>query len=116
MSNLLSGADSIFFALLFIFGALGYFVYGGTNGTMAMVILWILFFITLLLAIMPVIGFIAQGLAMYCLFPWVAELTGIGDSWLTGLMFLVSILWGFVITSVTTFSVIKTNRIYSIGL
>jgi hypothetical protein len=105
------GGVGSYFIFLVLWAAIGYFVYGGMAGTMAMVILWILYGLATLLAMIPFAGVIVQGLVMFFVInPWVTSLTGIGGSWLTAVMFAFSIIYGIIITIVMTIFVIAASN------
>jgi fructose-specific phosphotransferase system IIC component len=93
--------------LTILWAALGYFVYNGLAGTFAMIILSILYGLATILAFIPFIGVILQGLLMYFLItPWVFEFTGITATWLTVLVFWIDIIFGCIITLVMSLFVL----------
>ena len=55
------GTAIIFLAL---FGILGYFVYGGLNGALSVVLLGIAYDLSILIGLIPFIGFIFQAIVM----------------------------------------------------
>jgi hypothetical protein len=64
--------------LLLLWSALAYFIYGGLEGTMAIVILCVLYGMTCFLAFIPFGGVVIQALVMrFVIWPWVAAFTGI---------------------------------------
>ena len=89
--------------LIILWAALGYFVYNGLTGVFAMIILGVLFGLVILLASIPFVGVVIQGLVMYFLIqPWVFDFTGITGTWLTSLIFWIDIIFGCIITLVMT--------------
>ncbi len=91
--------------------ALGYFVYGGLDGALAVFILSILYGLCLFLALIPFAGALIQYLIMDRLVtPWVFSLTRIGPTWLTALMFWVTLAEGAVFTLLTSIAVILALR------
>ena len=88
---------------LIVFAAFGYFVYGGINGAFAMIVLLAVYWMSLIFALIPAVGFIVQGLAIHIfIWPLVAEFTGIEPTWLTllALVFVWSL--GIMVTWVMT--------------
>jgi hypothetical protein len=110
MSQLSDLADFIVVSLIgdkfvpfFIVAGLGYFVYGGMNGALAMVVVWFIYQLCLLLALIPFIGVFIQAFVTFnYAWPWVAQLTSVGASWLTTLMFVVSVILGIMVTIATS--------------
>jgi len=91
------------FFLVLLFGALGYFVYQGVNGALAMVILTILYALATLLSLIPFFGAFVQWLVMaYAINPFVFHLTHIHYTWLVAVAFWVYLGLGIVITAIMT--------------
>ncbi len=91
------------FLLVVLFGALGYFVYHGVDGALAMVILTILYALATLLSLIPFAGAFVQWLVMtYAIKPFVFHLTHIHSTWLTFAAFWVYLGLGIVITIIMT--------------
>jgi len=91
------------FLLVVLFGALGYFVYHGVGGALAMVILTILYALATLLSLIPFAGAFIQWLVMtYAIKPFVFHLTHIHSTWLTFAAFWVYLGLGIVITAIMT--------------
>jgi len=91
------------FWLTILFTALGYFVYGGVDGALAVLVLCMLYSLAGLSSLAPFIGFIIQALLMYYFVnPFVFGLTHIAPTWLTDLAFWVYLVMGAVITVFTT--------------
>jgi len=99
------------FGLLLLFTAMGYFVYGGIEGSLMIFILCMLYEIALLLSFIPFLGFAIQGLLMrYFIDPFVFSLTRLHWSWLTSIIFWAYIILGFIITLATTLLVVASER------
>jgi hypothetical protein len=91
--------------------ALGYFVYGGLDGALAVFILSFLYGLCLFLALIPFAGAAIQYLVMDRLVtPWVFSLARIEPTWLTALMFWVTLAEGAVFTLLTSLAVILALR------
>jgi hypothetical protein len=87
------------FLLVLLFGALGYFVYHGVGGALAMVILTILYALASLLSLIPFVGAFVQWLVMsYAIKPFVFHLAHIHSTWLTFVAFWVYLGLGIIIT------------------
>jgi len=100
-SNIKIGAGGLSFFLLM--AVLGYFVYGGTGGFVAMFILTFAYTLSCLLALIPFIGVFAQGLIMFYLVnPWFFGFTGITATWLTWFAFVVYVIVGILVTIITS--------------
>jgi fructose-specific phosphotransferase system IIC component len=97
------------FTILWV--ALGYFVYGGLSGALAILVLSLLFDVVILVSLIPFVGVVIQGLIMnYLIAPWVFGVTSITATWLTTSMFWINIIIGFVLTiimSIATIAVLK---------
>lgn len=99
-SGNVGGGGLIFFLVI---AALGYFVYGGIGGAIAMFILTFVYGLVSLLSLIPFVGVFVQGLAMFYLVnPWIFGFTGITSTWLTGLVFWINIIVGIFATIVTS--------------
>lgn len=78
-----------------LIAALGYFVYGGINGALAIFVLYSLSGLLALLGFIPVLGVILTYIVNdLFVFPVVFSLTGITATWLTSLIF-----WGNLVGS-----------------
>jgi hypothetical protein len=98
-------------ALIALWTALGYFVYHGLAGMLAVLALSILYSLATLLALIPFAGVVLQGLVMHFLItPWVFELTGIEATWLTALVFWVDIALGCFLTFTMSLAAIEAIR------
>jgi hypothetical protein len=79
-----------------VFSALiGYFMYDGLSGSLAMIILCMVCLITMILSVIPFIGYPLQYLvSKMVVVPWVMSLTGIHDTWLTSVIFFIYLIPG----------------------
>ncbi|MCK9577133.1 MAG: hypothetical protein M0R51_14610 [Clostridia bacterium] len=85
---------------------LGYFVYDGINGAIAIFALSFLYSAAALISIIPGIGIIIQYyVSIYLILPFIIELTGITVSWLTTAMLVVSMIYGVIITIIMVYAV-----------
>jgi hypothetical protein len=76
------------FSLSLLFAAIGYFVYGGPNGAVAIFILSIVLAMTSLLGLIPAVGPILYAVLSYkWIIPKVLSLAEISGSKLTGFIF-----------------------------
>jgi len=90
-------------SLVILFSAMAYFVYGGIEGALAILILCILYSAASLISWIPIVGFAIQALLMYWVInPFVFALTGIRMSWLLWMIFWSYILFGAFITFIAT--------------
>jgi hypothetical protein len=107
-------ARSVYYADLtshVFWAALGYFVYRGLDGALAVFILSYLYSLCLLLALIPFVGALIQYLVMDRLVgPWVFSLTGIGPSWLTALLLWVKLAEGAFLTFLTSAAALLALR------
>jgi len=95
------------FLLVVLFGALGYFVYHGVDGALAMVILTILYALATLLSLIPFFGAFVQWLVMtYAINPFVFHLTHIHYTWLVAVAFWVYLALGIIITIIMSLIVL----------
>jgi hypothetical protein len=91
------------FTLPILFAALGYFVYNGVSGALAMLILTILYALAGLLSIIPFAGAAIQWAVMaYAINPFVFHLTHIHYTWLVSIAFWVYLAFGIIITAIIT--------------
>ena len=104
--NVYTGIGIDFFLVL-LFGALGYFVYHGVDGALAMVILTILYALATFVSLIPFAGAAIQWAIMtYAINPFVFHLTHIHSTWLTFVAFWVYLGLGIVMTALTSLGVI----------
>lgn len=90
--------------------ALGFFTYGGIGGGLAILLLCVIYGSLTVLAVIPLIGFVAQIYVLLSIaWPVVSQFTGIEASWLTTLIFAVYVLSGFILTANTTLLAVSSN-------
>jgi len=95
------------FLLVVLFGALGYFVYHGVGGALAMVILTILYALATLLSLIPFFGAAVQWAVMaYAINPFVFHLTHIHYTWLVAVAFWVYLALGIIMTIIISLIVL----------
>lgn len=76
--------------LLILFAIIGYFIYGGIDGALAITAYCILSYIAIVVALIPFGGFPLQWiLTRWVIEPWIFEVTGI---WATNLTMVIQIL------------------------
>ena len=98
---------SLDFLLVVLFGALGYFVYHGVGGALAMVILTILYAFASLLSLIPFAGAFVQWLVMtFAINPFVFHLTHIHYTWLVAVAFWVYLALGIIMTIIMSLIVL----------
>ena len=95
---------SLFYTILF--SVLGYFVYGGTSGLMAMLALCLIYDLALYLSVIPFGGSIIQALVMILISNKLFDVMKIYPSWLTTCVFWCYLVCGIVITILVTAIVI----------
>ena len=95
--------------LMVLFSLLGYFVYGGTNGALAILLLSIACYFMAFISVIPFVGCLIQAFLMKMFIPKIATITGIYLTWLTSTIFLVYLLAGIVVT--TVFSILALDAI-----
>jgi len=101
------GGIGIDILLILLFSALGYFVYHGVGGALAMLILTILYALATLLSLIPFFGAFVQWLVMiFAIKPFVFHLTHIHSTWLTSAAFWVYLGLGIVMTAIMTLAVL----------
>jgi hypothetical protein len=95
---------SILFSTPIIFGLLGYFVYGETlAGALGMAILAIVLDISLAIALIPFAGvFIQFAVNLLFIIPNILGLTGLWDTWLVTVLFILATVVGAILTLFTT--------------
>ena len=95
---------SLFYTLLF--SVLGYFVYGGIEGLMAVLALCLFYDLALCLSIIPFVGSIIQAVVMNLISHKLFAILSIYPSWLTTSIFWCYLVCGIVITILVTAIVI----------
>jgi len=95
---------SLFYTVLF--SVLGYFVYDGIRGIMAILAFCLLYDLALCLSIIPFGGSIIQAVVMNLISHKLFIILGIHPSWLTTCMFWCYLICGIVITILVTAIVI----------
>jgi len=90
--------------LLILLPILGYFVYGKSiDFALAVLILLLCYELTLIIGCLPFVGALAQGLIMWFFVnPLVFSLTGLYPTWLTTLAFLLVLIYGILMTILST--------------
>ena len=84
-----------------LFALLGYFVYDGLDGLIGILLLSICFTGLLLVALIPFLGAgIELALMWWVVMPKVLSFVGLGETWLTSLMFVAYALSGCILTFV----------------
>jgi len=88
-----------------LFAIIGYFVYGGLDGMLAMLLFILATELFACLGFIPIVGPLFYiGSVQYLVYPVIFEITGITSTWLTELVFFVglaeSILFTVLMTSV----------------
>ncbi len=97
--ELIGAIENVSWLLILLWASVAYFVYNGIWGIVAIVLLCGLYELTLLLSLIPYIGFIIQAIVMkFVIWPYVAALTEITASQLTLLIFWQVIVFGALIT------------------
>ena len=81
-----------------LFSLLGYFVYGGIKGALAILLLCIVFDFTLFLSLIPFVGWLVQALLMKVAIADILALTCISTTWLTSTIFWVYLVFGIIIS------------------
>ena len=92
-----------------LFSVLGYFVYGGVRGLMAMLALCLFYDLVLCLSVIPFVGSVIQAVVMHLLSHKFFIILSIYPSWLTTCMFWCYLICGIVITILVTAIVIANS-------
>jgi hypothetical protein len=86
------------FLLILLWMLLGYFIYGGVDGALAMGLLGLLYALSILISLIPFAGIFIQYYVMIdVIFPYICEITGITATWLTTVMFAVNLIFGILV-------------------
>jgi len=85
-----------------LFSVLGYFVYGGIEGLMAMLALCLLCDLVLCLSIIPFVGSIIQAVVMNLISHKLFTILNIYPTWLTTCIFWCYLICGIIITILVT--------------
>jgi hypothetical protein len=90
---------------------LAFFVYKQSSAmTLAFLLLLVLFYLVSFVALIPLVGFIVQGLVMaYVVVPWVMNFTGLTQSWVLALAFWLVILYGALLSFVMLLIVVAKS-------
>ena len=84
--------------LLLFFAALGYFVYGGLDGTFAMILLYVLYVLAVFCSLIPFIGiFVQYFVSTRIILPAISSFTGIEATWLTTVAIIPTMIAGLII-------------------
>ncbi|RLG33236.1 hypothetical protein DRN97_05560 [Methanosarcinales archaeon] len=105
--------NSVRFSILLtmLFSLLGYFVYGSINGALAILLLCIVCNFMLLISVIPFVGWLIQAFLMKKLvITGIAAITGISLTWLTSAIFWVYLVFGIIISTVTSIVVLTALR------
>lgn len=87
----------------FVFFTMGYFVYGGLDGAIAMIVLYLLLGAVALLSLIPFIGIVLQyWVSTQIVMMWIISIAGIYATWLTTLMLIVFMIMGTILCGMTT--------------
>ena len=89
-----------------LFSILGYFVYDGVRGSVAMLALSLVYYLIFCLSIIPFGGCIIQAIVMYLVSHKLFGILSIYPSWLTTTVFWCYLICGIVITILVTTIVI----------
>jgi len=92
--------------LTVLFTLLGYFVYGGIKGGLAILLLTVACDFMLITSIIPFIGWLIQGLLMHWAITDFPALTGFPLTWLTNTIFWVYLAFGIVISIISSIAVL----------
>jgi len=92
-----------------LFSVLGYFVYGGVRGLMAMLALCLFYDLVLCLSIIPFVGSVIQAVTMNLISYKLFTILSIYPSWLTTCVFWCYLVCGIVITILVTAIVIANH-------
>ena len=92
--------NSHYYTLLFkaLFPLLGYFVYGGIKGALAILLLCIICDFTLFLSLIPFVGWLVQALVMRFAITKILALTCVSTTWLISTIFWVYLVFGIIIS------------------
>ena len=92
-----AGIAFVFFTIM------GYFVYGGLDGALAMIVLYLVLATVALLSLIPFIGIVLQyWVSTEIAMMWIMPIIGIYATWLTTLMLIVFMIMGFIYWALVT--------------
>jgi hypothetical protein len=84
---------------LIVAAILGYFVYGGIDGALAMIVFTLAIGVVSLISLIPLVGFIIYALLVYMwVFPWIMPILHIYPTWLTSGIFGIYVVATFVVS------------------
>jgi len=100
--------DSLYSSILLtaLFTLLGYFVYGGIKGALAVLLLTIACDFMLVISVIPFVGWLIQGLIMNWVITNFPALTGFPLTWLTSTVFWVYLAFGILISVISSIVVL----------
>jgi len=102
---------AILFIVSLLIPCIGYFVYGGWNGFMAMLVYEAVLGLSTILSVIPFIGVILVVFIDYFwLMPSVFSLTGIGETWLTIVVFLIVVTISLIVCLVMSMVALMLTR------
>jgi len=81
-----------------LFSLLGYFVYGGIKGALAILLLCIVCDLILFLSMIPFVGWLVQALVMRFAITKILALTCVSTTWLISTIFWVYLVFGIIIS------------------
>lgn len=97
----LGGGSS--FSLLLFFSAMAYFVYGTVDGAIAIFVYDAVISLASYLGFVPFVGWLLYWfVASQMVTPFVLDLTGIGATWLTSLIFWIGFVFSIIFCAITT--------------
>ena len=96
--------------LTVLFTLLGYFVYGGIKGALAILLLTIACNFILIIGIIPFVGWLIQGLIMNWVITNFPALTGFPLTWLTSTIFWVYLAFGILISIISSIIVLMALK------
>jgi len=96
----LGGGSS--FSLLLLFSAIAYFVYGTLDGAIAIFIYDAVISLASYLGFVPFVGWLLYWFVASAVTTFVLDLTGIGVTWLTSLIFWIGFVFSFIFCAITT--------------
>jgi len=104
--------NSLYFSILLtvLFTLLGYFVYGGIKGALAILLLTIACNFILMIGIIPFVGWLIQGLIMNWVITNFPALTGFPLTWLTSTIFWVYLAFGILIGIISSIIVLMALK------
>jgi hypothetical protein len=100
-----------------ILALLGYFIYSGVNGALAILLIYLVVGFCTLLSIIPFVGiFLQNGFVTNTVFPYLFKITGIYSTWLTDVIYVYYLVIGSIMCVIMSGAVIFIILAFIFGM